>query len=367
MTNGGGTLSVRTLSDVESDALASERWQFVALNAGDVYYQLPYLEAASIHEEGNVFLCHFSHPQGEVLYPLVLRPLSQLPFTPDALLDSYDAITPYEYGGPLVHAQDGAAAEVLRKAFDQEFIAFCRSEGIVCEFVRFHPLLRTHEGWDSAYEIRHSCANVIIDLTKTQDEIVAACTPLNRRNLRTAQRRNIAITKVDRSTANVQVFADLYMATMDRLGASPRYYFSREYFEKLCQGADQWISLYLAIDGEGTTLSGALVIHGSEFAHYHLGGTAPDVSRYRPNNLLYHTIAMDQKLAGRQYFHLGGAASSQEGLLAFKAGFSRARINYQVGWRIHDQQAYASLSDAWTRTSLNSVRRNSDSFPAYRA
>jgi len=312
-----------------------------------MYHEISYLQIAALHEEGEIVLCVYRHPKGVVIYPFVLRPM---PFG----MPGYDIITPYEYGGPLVQAVD---AQAVRAGFREAFAGYCRSQGIVSEFVRFNPLLRNQEGWGGFYELRKCCDNVVIDLSKDEDMILAGYRNSTRYNVRIACKRGV---RVERS-ANPCLFVDIYHRAMDRVNAAPFYYFSDAYFERLVD-LDS-VSLYFARDGDGRVISAALFLHSRRYVHYHLSATATGVNRLAPGSLLLHSVALDMQRAGKKYLHLGGAAASQEGLLRFKRGFSGDRRGYYVGRRVQDLAKYEAAQAAWDAANPG---KSTDYFPGYR-
>lgn len=318
-------------------------WHDVA----DVYYTIPYLQAAALHEEGEIVVCIYRQPGGAVFYPFVLRPLSGA---------CYDIVTPYEYGGPLVYATDRAAVQA---GFQKAFASYCHSQGIVSEFVRFHPLLCNQRGWGELYELQKCRDNVVIDLSKELTTIFAEYRNSTRYNVRMARKGGVQIERADKTLASFRLFVDLYHRTMVRVNAAPFYYFSNEYFEGLANLSDDLISLYFARDCDGRIISAALFLHGQRYVHYHLSATVTGVNRLAPNNLLLHTVAIDMQRAGKKYLHLGGAAPDQVGLFRFKSGFSSDRRAYYVGRRIHDPVKYEAL---W----VEAGQPVTDYFPAYR-
>jgi hypothetical protein len=315
------------------------------------------LQVAALHEEGEIVLCVYQHPKGAVIYPFVLRPM---PFG----LDGHDIITPYEYGGPLVRAAD---AQAVRADFREAFAGYCHSRGVVSEFVRFNPLLRNQEGWGGFYELRKCGDNVVIDLSKDEDAILAGYRSGTRYNMRAACKRGAQVEQADKTSANSRLFADMYRRAMDRVGAAPFYYFSNAYFERLVSLDDDLVSLYFARDGDGKVISAALFLHGQEYVHYHLSATVAGVNRLSPGSLLLHNAVLDMRRKGKKYFHLGGAAADQEGLHRFKRGFSGDRKEYYVGRRVQDPLRYEAAQASWNAANPGKAGRAlTDYFPGYR-
>ena len=97
-----------------------------------------------------------------IIYPFILRPIRHLQhgrFCNGKIL--YDAINPFEYGGPAVM---GRAAPELFDGFLEAFHTFCRKTGIVSEFLRLHPYLTSPEHLARGYDIHESCQNISVDL-----------------------------------------------------------------------------------------------------------------------------------------------------------------------------------------------------------
>lgn len=340
-------MTLRTYPLTDPPAL----WEEVV---SDVYYEIPYLRVAALHEEGEIVLCVYRHSKGLVIYPFVLRPLAQLPF--------YDITTPFGYGGPLVQATDAQAVQV---GFREAFGSYCRSQGIISEFVRFNPLLHNQEGWDGFYELRKCCDNVVIDLSKSSDTIFAEYKSNTRNKVHKARRRGVQIERANKTAVNIHLFMDIYHHTMDRVNAMPSCYFSSAYFERLVNLSDDLVSLYFARDGDGKGIGAALFLHSQKYAHYHLSGTVTALNRLASNNLLLHNVALDMQCAGKRYLHLGGAAADQEGLLTFKRGFSGDHREYYVGMCVHDPIKYKAAQAVWA--TANPDRLPTDYFPVYRS
>lgn len=326
----------------------------------DVYYTAEYLESAEHIEPGEVHVAIYEGARGLVLYPFLKRPLSGLPFL-EELAGWHDIVTPYEYGGYLARPQGCTHAELLRD-FLTSFDSYCRGDRIVCEFLRFHPVLRTHEGCESLMRVMKSCDNVVIDLAEGSQELFDGYSASNRRNVRLAQRQGVSAAAVEPSEENLAAFLDLYYSTMDKVSARRFYYFSPEYFRRLLGNPDiSW--LYLARSSNGEVIAAATFVHGTKMVHYHLSGTTRGARRLYGNNLLLHQMIQDAKSLGYGCVHLGGGAPS---LVDFKGGFSRARAPYYVGQRIIDQEAYRHACELWQRAHPDLAAQQSLYFPQYR-
>ncbi|MBI2058264.1 MAG: peptidoglycan bridge formation glycyltransferase FemA/FemB family protein [Nitrospirae bacterium] len=362
------TLRVHFLDGGTGRPPFQEEWERAVRKAGDVYYEISYLAATADHDGGRITLCLYRHAQGLVIHPFVLRPLKGLPLGGSSPRPQFDLTSPFEYGGPVAYAETPMDVSDVRSDFRRDFSEFCEAEGIVSEFVRFHPLLRNHEDWNGYFDLRGPSPHPVIDLRKGPDGILNGFAKSARRDVRIAQRRGIQVTRVPMTGPNLSIFCGIYWGTMERRRAKSFYYFSSDYFSRLGGLDDRWVSLYFARDEGGRVLSAALFLHGDKYVHYHLAGTLEGVNPLCPGELLMFTAASEMAEAGKEWLHLGGAAADQDGLLRFKSKFARTRVDYFIGERIHDPVAYARLEEEWAAEHPPKVGApTGDFFPAYRA
>jgi hypothetical protein len=101
----------------------------------------------------------------------------------------------------------------------------------------------------------------------------------------------------------------------------------------------------------GEAIAAALVIHGGELAHYHLGGSDLAHQADRPNDLLYLGMAEAARSAGCRYMAWGGGLSTDpaDTLLRFKSGFGKIKTPVRIGCRVLNAQAYQGLVGDWER------------------
>jgi len=349
-----GNLQVLSLAAAAANAAFASAWDGLAAAHGDAYYRRDYLAAVEPTEPGRIMLALYRGDAGAVLYPVGLRPLEALPLPGALTRGRFDLLTHHEYGGPLVVGNDDSA---LRPAFDRAFTQWCGDIGVVAEFVRFHPVLATQRGWESAYETRLSCTNIMLDLALDDAALLADMRGTTRRAIQSGERRGLRIADLTPETA--PRFSNLYRRNMDRLAARAEYYFGDAHFVRLA-GLAGTATLLGAEAADGTLAGAASFLSASGIAHYHLSAADRAMSRLSPLNALIFHAAGRLRAQGVRWLHLGGAAKSQPGLRAFKEGFSSLRRDYAIGTRVHDAARYAALRDA-------AAVAEGRFFPAYRA
>jgi serine/alanine adding enzyme len=271
--------------------------------------------------------------------PLFLRSESAL-FAGIRRADPPDVITPYGYGGPV------------GTGFWDAYDDWCRANGIVTTFVRFHPLYGNHEAAPSYMEVERLAGTVAWRLD--EGDLVDGMHRHHRRLVRKAEVAGVraAITTAPEA---LDAFARLYAQTMDRRSASGFYYFPEHYWRALETGLRDRLVLFEA--GDHASL---LCFATRPWLHYHLGATSDEGRKLGASNLLFLEAARWAAAEGFTRFHLGGGLGGRaDSLFEFKQRFDPGGVvEMAVGKVIHDEDAYRALSGGQAGTA--------GFFPAYR-
>ena len=156
-------------------------------------------------------------------------------------------------------------------------------------------------------------------------------------------------------TREVGEFSRIYTETMERTGASGRYFFDQGYFEELLGSGMAWLAL--ATDGEGELAAGSLVVNSDGLLHYYLSGTGDSHLSDSPmKNILTALVGFsNERETG---LNLGGGITPGDRLEEFKRGFGNREVQWYTQEIICDRDAYRELSGG---------NEAGDFFPAYRA
>ncbi len=340
-----------------------EDWLF-ALNSvrtKDTNFMPDYLRMVSANGDGISKLARFKCDLGDVVYPFLIRKIS-IKGTDTGF---YDIASPYGYGGPIVKSLNKHDTHHLATEFIHQFHDYCIDEGIVAEFMRFHPLLRNANIFSDLIRVEYVRDTVYVDLRESPDTIWT-----NRLKGRT----RTAIRKAQKSDVCVQSFygeriprfMDLYSETMQRLEADTYYYFTESYFKHLGGLVDKSGILIEAVY-ESKVIASIVLLKGDKFSHYHLSASDPQFRRLQANSLLLWEAIKWSQNQGLSLMHLGGGySSSNDSLFKFKAGFSPYTGEYHVGKVIHDGKKYAEMvTQALGRNKKEDIE-STGFFPAYR-
>lgn len=148
----------------------------------DVYYLSGYVKAFYLNGDGEPILIYHESGETRAINVVIKRDLSTYKYFSGKLEEDtyFDITTPYGYGGFLV---EGTDYETLQMEYEE----FCLNEHIICEFVRFHPLLENWIGLEKLYTEVCLGDTVYID-TSSDDVIWKNIISKNRNVIRKAQK-----------------------------------------------------------------------------------------------------------------------------------------------------------------------------------
>jgi serine/alanine adding enzyme len=308
--------------------VAPERWNGLLADLGvvDVYLTREYVEASCLLEPGRPLFLR----AGGAVFAAILRD------------DPTDVITPYGYGGPV-----GAG-------FWEPYDEWCRANGVVTTFVRFHPLYANHRDAPASIKVEPLAGTVAWRLDEEGD-LVGRMHRHHRRVVRKALAAGVEPAATI-APENLGAFARLYEQTMERQAAAGFYYFPREYWHALETTLRGHVVLFEA--GDDAKL---LCLAAPPWLHYHLGASGDAGRRLGASTLLFLEAARWAQELGYTRFHLGGGVGgARDSLYEFKLRFDPGgELEAAIGKVIHDEKAYRELAGPEAGTD--------GFFPAYRA
>lgn len=150
-------------------------------------------------------------------------------------------------------------------------------------------------------------------------------------------------------------FTRVYTETMERTGASERYFFDRDHFRALLGSGMAWLAI--VDDGEGELAAGSLVVNSDGLLHYYLSGTGDRHLSDSPMKSLLSALVGFAAERGSS-LNLGGGITPGDRLEEFKRGFGNREVQWYTQEVVCDPEAYLELTGD---------RPGGDFFPAYRA
>lgn len=342
----------------------SERWDEIvkSFKAYDVYYLSRYVKAFQVHGDGDPILFYYEDDYIKAMNVVMKRDIQKdKNFLGKIESNTYfDITTPYGYGGFIL---EGEITNKKLKDFNEKYTKLCRKQGIVSEFVRFHPVTNNVNGISSIYDCSKLGRTITMQLN-SQSQIWDELTSKNRNVIRKALKSGVEI-YWGRDSKLFDKFIKLYDVTMDRDDAKDYYYFEKNFYDSILLDL-RYNSLIFYAMYEGEIISMAIILFSNKQMHYHLSASEKKYMNLAPNNLLLYEAACWGCENGYKTLHLGGGlASKEDNLFRFKKSFNKNSNTYfSIGRKIFDKERYDDL--VRIRKNDKSFKGNAEFFPIYR-
>ena len=303
----------------------------------DIYYNKDY---ASLYLKPESELFTFQYREGDdFFYNLSIK--SPIHEVSGALVREsiYDLETPYGYGGFYTNSNKD---DFIKRALD-DHTKVCIKEGIIAEFIRFHPFNTFPKKWRESFEfLSQDREVVIVDLSLSQEERWKGYSSNTRNILRRAQ-RDLTVTH---QSTDLDSFQNLYQQTMLKNQADEFYFFEKNYFTQLNEMKNVEL---LTIHLNDEAIASGFFLYGKEVAHYHLSANSNAHLRLNANYLLLDTMFEKAKACGCKYLMLGGGRTNGENdsLLKFKKKFSPQTLDFFIAGKVYQPEIYTQLNQLW--------------------
>lgn len=321
----------------------------------DTYWLSGYAKAFQIHGDGEPLLFYYEDTEIRGINVVMRRDVAKdIHFAgkiPENLL--FDFATPYGYGGWII---EGTKYDQLFKTYEK----WCINNNIICEFVRFHPVIENQRQSINAYDVIPLGNTVVLDLS-SPEVIWANITSKNRNMIRKAQKNGIRIYS-GRYPEIYQVFREIYNGTMDKNNAEEYYYFEEAFYDSILNDLPENAQVFYAVY-EGKIIASSIMLNANGKMNYHLSGSMKEYSNLAPSNLLLYKAALWGAANGCKTLYLGGGVGSgDDSLYKFKKAFYRLdeEKRFYIGKKIFIQEKYDELLNTREIT-------ENKYFPKYRA
>lgn len=320
----------------------------------DVYWLSGYVKAFRIHGDGEPLLVYYDGGKTRGINVIMKRDVAKDERFKGKIDEGtcFDCATPYGYGGWLI---EGTGREDLFAAY----LRWAVKNGIISEFVRFHPILKNHEACEDFYDISRLGEVVHMELL-SPEAIWNNISSKNRNVIRKAMKNDVKVYN-GRFPEIFCRFREIYNQTMDRDEADPYYYFEEAFYASVLDDLPCNAQVFYA-EKDNEVIAAAIMLMANGRMNYHLSGSLRQYSSLAPTNLILYQAALWGCANRYKTLYLGGGVGSgEDSLFKFKRAFYKGDLNrFYIGRKIYDRERYDALV---------SLRGNIESsfFPQYRA
>jgi hypothetical protein len=273
-----------------------------------------------IYEEGNSVFYHGIHK-------------SPIPNT-----DLFDLQSPYGYGGPVFFNDHPKFREKAITAYTN----WCKSNRILVEFVRFHPLINNASCYYG--EVFKDRDTVWIDLQ--EKDLLMSYRARMRTKIRKAQKCGLTTEWCAKDPHHAQTFINLYTDCMKDLNADPFYFFNENYFEELLS----WPNTHLLFcKWQGEVVGGVAFLVNDDMMEYHLSASNSLGKQLGATNVIIHEAALFGQKIGCKTLHLGGGTdrNPDNSLFFYKTRFSSHTSSFCIGRYVIYGDIYKQMKADW--------------------
>ena len=355
-----GCFTLLSIINIEEN----DKWNTIvkSFDNHDIYYLADYTKAFKIHGDGEPILIYYQDKYIRAMNVVMKRDIEK-DRNFNGKLESgvfFDLTTPYGYGGFII---DGDINNDSIKKLDEAYSNYCRSNNIISEFVRFHPVINNSAVNKAIYDVVDLGSTITIDL-KSKEQIWKDLTSKNRNVIRKAIKSGVEI-YWGRSLELVEEFIPLYNATMNKDNATDYYYFDKAFYQSVVEDLRYNSLIFYALYNH-KIIAISMILFSNNNMHYHLSASDREYQSLAATNLLLYEAACWGCENGFEAFHLGGGLGSKEdSLYKFKAAFNKKSDTYfSIGKKIFDKEKYEELINI--RKNQSVFDENTNFFPVYR-
>ncbi|RLC38801.1 hypothetical protein DRH27_01380 [Candidatus Falkowbacteria bacterium] len=234
---------------------------------------------------------------------------------------------------PTINNQTTSNNQVLNNRNILEFLfeeikRIARNEKVL--FLRFesgikYPLSIIHYPITKTIDVQPA-KTIILDLTKTEDELLNAMHQKTRYNIRLAERKGVKVRIVDAQnfTSDFEMFWQIMEETVKR---DKFRLHSKEHYRRMLQVDNNFVKLILA-EYQGKIIAGNILIFFGDTATYVHGASANEYrNAMAPFSLQWKAIKLAQEQGYKYYDFYGIDEDKWPGVTRFKKGFGGKEIN----------------------------------------
>ncbi|WP_156816826.1 hypothetical protein [Desulfovibrio oxyclinae] len=276
-----------------------------------------YCKALSLSVEYELFLYRCDGDGGKAVCPLGVRRLSAT--APPELF------SPYGSGGFVTTWPSNKG-----HSFFAEWTDFCRREGFATAYIVQNPAIELPT--DMVHEFEEQPQVVyLLDLTPPLKDMFSSLNKTHRYEIRKVDRDH-TVTIAHSTPVLHEAFLELYPQTMQRVGASDCYDFSRETLKAFLE-IPEMVPVGVIVGGKVEAVSLFILPEGNgrgdcNVMEYFLSASTSAGRKYS-RNIIWNALEM-QKKRGAGLLNLGGGVAPGDGLDRFKQRFNAVPCNLKA-------------------------------------
>ncbi|MCK9610726.1 MAG: GNAT family N-acetyltransferase [Candidatus Cloacimonas sp.] len=327
---------ILTISDIEK---WNQYLSMLPVEQQDVYFTPEYYKLYENNGDGIAYCFVFKDHNNLALYPFLMNRINDLGYDLDD--EYYDIQGAYGYNGVAYSSNN----KEFVKDFYENYYEFIKTNKVVCEFIRFHPLLKNEEFSLAYYNIIFDRKTVFLALDS--NDVYNGYNKQTKKKIRRSEREGIKI-RIGDTQQDIIDFMHIYYHTMNYLQAKDYYYFPESYFFNFHNYMDNMSKLIVA-ELNGKVIGGMMYMIKGLYAHNHLSAADVSLRNMGVNIKIQHFVILDAIKEKCRFIHLGGGRTNNpdDSLLRFKENFSSYKADFKIAKKIYIQNIYEKILVQW--------------------
>lgn len=316
----------------------------------DIYFLPKWCKLHEAKDNGQAGGFSFENQNGAVYYPFVKRSI-------DITIDGkayFDLITPYGFNGPIIlQCHENKREQLVNDWFDS-FLAYCKNNNIIAEYVRFNPWCQNHADFKNFYELIYNKYTFAVNLENDffAEEFTTKC----RNQIRKSIKNGVKI-EFDFTGETLGEFYCIYQKTIERRKIKEYYQHSFDFLKNTFETLKNNIFIINA-KFNNQYISAGIFCHYGDYLHYRYSANDSDFFYLSANsNIIYEACKWGEN-QGKKQLHLGGGTNEDDSLFRFKKNFTSNTYDFYIGKSIRDPGIYKKF--------IAIKGENPDYFPSYR-
>lgn len=189
-------------------------------------------------------------------------------------------------------------------------------------------------------------ATRVIDLKKSEKQILAEMEHDTRYSIRAAERRGVRVHAVENAEEKRRVFPEFWRLFEETNARRHLHAYAREYYLRVAELHGECRSTLFLGEAEGNVISAAVAVYFGKTAAYLYAASRAGYGKFNAPTLIVWKLMQDAKQKGCKALDLWGVDPNRakwKGITAFKESFGGSEIRYAGTWDLVFHRGWYSL------------------------
>jgi len=247
------------------------------------------------------------------------------------------------FAGPVSSRSFSVLDNGIQERFEITFLQYLKEQQISESSILLHPLIHAAFKPLRTGRLQQHAESLLVDLSLDPEKQQLLYGENFGNSVSLLRRKGYTVRQAV-SIHDIDTFADIYYRNSTHL-QSANSHFDKAWFRQILRPSGFGSTLLLACQGTQIT-AGVLLTFCNDMMQLHLAATHENHLHHAPLHLLLADAGSLGRIAGMQYFHLGGMGCKMNVLLASKAITSETYPGFKT-WHIPGHQIQHALKNEY--------------------